>query len=570
MSVAAKLVHRADSWMNALTGLGSLRDKLTHAQIVPGLRLQEGQLEALYNDDAFAAKIVDKLPRDATRRGFTLEFEGLDRDQSAEVMRALIGRMEDMSALPKLREAWIWGRLYGGGGVFVGADDGLEPALPLEEGNIRDIAFLNVLKRTQLQVRKRYEDVRDPLFGEPELYAVRRTSSMTGSATTTEEVLIHRSRLIMFPGALTARGMYGGDGWDDSVLQRAEESIRQSATAWQSTAHLVADASQGVLKIANLVDLIAAGSEAVLRTRMEMMDMARSVCRSILVDADREAFERVATSFAGLPEMLDRFMMRDAAAAEMPVTLLYGRSPAGLNATGESDIRGWYDTVEDAQNDVLRPRLERLVRLFMLAKAGATSGKEPDNWKLTFRPLWQPTDKERADTKKVKADTVATLVTAQILLAEEGALELAQDGDFSTIDVDVRKRALTAELDLLEGQAGQPSEPPQPEAPTATPANAAGAGADTSVQDTALNGAQVASLLEVIQAVAAGDIPRSTGVQILIRAFQLGSDEAEQLMGEVGAGFKAAPKPQQPPPFGGGLKPPDPKPPKPAPEPADE
>jgi uncharacterized protein len=458
MSVAARVVHRVDSWVNALTGLGGMRDKLSHAQIIPGLRLQEGQLEALYNDDAFAAKIVDKLPRDATRRGFTLEFEGLDKDQSAEVMRALIGRMEDMSALPKLREAWIWGRLYGGGGVFVGADDGLDPAEPLNEGNIRDIAFLNVLKRTQLQVRKRYEDVRDPLFGEPELYAVRRTSSMS----TTEEVLIHRSRLIMFPGAMTARGINSGDGWDDSVLQRAEESIRQSATAWQSTAHLVSDASQGVLKIANLVDLIAAGSEAVLRTRMEMMDMARSVCRSILVDADREAFERVATSFAGLPEMLDRFMMRDAAAAEMPVTLLYGRSPAGLNATGESDIRGWYDTVEDAQNDVLRPRLERMVRLFMLAKAGPTNGKEPDNWKLVFRPLWQPTDKERADTKKVKADTVATLVTAQIILAEEAALELTQDGDFSTIDVDVRRRALAAELDLLEEEAGKPAVvPPQ-------------------------------------------------------------------------------------------------------------
>jgi phage-related protein (TIGR01555 family) len=458
MSVAARLVQRADSWVNALTGLGGLRDKLSHAQIVPGLRLQESQLEALYNDDAFAAKIVDRLPRDATRRGFTLEFEGLSREESAEAMRALIGRLEDMSALPKLREAWIWGRLYGGGGVFVGADDGLEPAEPLAEDRIRDIAFLNVLKRSQLQVRTRSEDVRDPFFGEPELYVVRRTSSVA----TTEEVLIHRSRLIMFPGAVTARGVYSDDGWDDSVLQRAEESIRQSATAWQSTAHLVADASQGVLKIANLVDLIAAGSEAVLRTRMEMMDMARSVCRAILVDADREEFQRVATSFAGLPEMLDRFMMRDAAAAEMPVTLLYGRSPAGLNATGESDIRSWYDTVEDAQNDVLRPRLERLIKLFMLAKAGPTGGKEPENWKLVFRPLWQPTDKERAETKKVKADTVAALVTALIMLPEEAAIELAQDGDFSTIDVDVRKRALQAELELLEEEAGKPAVvPPQ-------------------------------------------------------------------------------------------------------------
>ncbi len=449
----SSVVRRVDSWVNALTGLGTLRDKLMHAEAVPGMRLSDGVLEALFNDDDLAARIVSKIPREATRRGFSLELEGLTDEDSSDISRELMRKLEQLGAMPKLREAWIWGRLYGGGAVFLGADDGAEPALPLNESAVRTIRFLNVLKRPQLTVRRRYSEVQDPLYGEPELYEVNQHLG-GGFATKPTGVLIHASRLIVFRGALTARTYGKGvEEWDDSVLQRVHDALRRSATAWQSTAHLISDASQGVLKIANLVDLIATGGQEALRTRIEMMDMARSVCRAILVDAEREDFQRVPTSFAGLPEMMDRFMMRDAAAAEMPVTILYGRSPAGLNATGESDIRGWYDTVSDAQTDVLKPRLERLLQVLMMAQDSPTGRKVPERWAIKFNPLWQPTEAESANVLKTKAETHVALVNAQIMLAEESALELARD--FPTIDPEVRQRILEAELEAREEHAGE-------------------------------------------------------------------------------------------------------------------
>jgi hypothetical protein len=279
------------------------------------------------------------------------------------------------------------------------------------------------------------------------------------------------------------------------------------------------------------------------------MDMARSVCRAILVDAEREEFSRVATSFAGLPEILDRFMMRDAAAAEMPVALLYGRSAAGLNATGESDTRAWYDVLEDAQNDVLRPRLERVVRVFMLAKNGPTRGQEPENWRLKFNPLWQPTEKEAAETRQINGNTIAALVEAQVMLPEEGALDLAQSGDFSTIDVEARTQALEVDKELAADPEGID--------PATGTAPVAGDPAEPKVQDTALNGAQVTSMLEIVTAVVSGQIPRATGVQMLSLAFQLSTGEAEQLMGEAGAGFTPAAK-TAPPAFTSAAPPPPP------------
>ena len=214
------------------------------------------------------------------------------------------------------------------------------------------------------------------------------------------------------------------------------------------------------LTIANLVDLVAAGGAETLRSRIQLMDLARSVCRAILVDAEKESFERVATSFAGLPEVMDKLMMRMSAAAEQPVTLLYGRSPAGMNATGESDIRGWYDNVAEGQTDELKPRLERLLTLMFLAKDSPTRGVVPSQWCIEFNPLWLPTDKEEADTKKVIADTYVALVGGNIMTDAEAGIGLASD--FPTIDVEARTEL--AEADKEEGvRPREVNTPPVPE-----------------------------------------------------------------------------------------------------------
>lgn len=443
-AAASAIGTRVDSWVNAMTGLGTLRDKVTHAQIVTGAKLTDSTLEALFNDDDLAKRIVNAIPRDATRRGFKLVFESETDDDDSDASREMMDQVRQLGVVAKLRQAWIWSRLYGGGAVFVGADDGQDPEFPLNEQAIRSVEFLNVLSRPQLTIRRRYEDIAFANYGEPELYEVTQVNYGGGGQRT--GVLIHESRLIVFPGVMAACTQGSNvTGWDDSVLQAAHAPLQQAATAWQSVTHLISDASQGVLKIANLVDLIATNGQEALRTRISMMDIARSVCRSVLLDADRESFERIATSFAGLPEMMDRVMMRTAASAEMPVTRLFGRSPAGMNATGESDTRGWYDTVEDARGDVYQPRLERLLRIMMLAKASPTGGKVPERWCIEFIPLWQPTEKEQADTLKVKADTHVALVGQTIMMAAESALALAPD--FPTIDVEHRRDLMKVDIE---------------------------------------------------------------------------------------------------------------------------
>ena len=69
------------------------------------------------------------------------------------------------------------------------------------------------------------------------------------------------------------------------------------------------------------------------------------------------------------------------------------------------------------------------------------------------------------------------------------------------------------------------------------PPVAIAAATDGKASDVALNGAQVQSAQGIVSAVAAGQLPRESGVSMLVNFFNLPPDSAEQVMGDVGRGF---------------------------------
>ena len=57
-------------------------------------------------------------------------------------------------------------------------------------------------------------------------------------------------------------------------------------------------------------------------------------------------------------------------------------------------------------------------------------------------------------------------------------------------------------------------------------------------KDVVLNGAQVTSMVGIVSSVAGGELPRGTGISILMTAFGLTKEKAEEIMGESGRSFK--------------------------------
>lgn len=447
-------IFSGGGWMNSITGLGTFsRDKVMQAQYIDSLRISDPELAALYHSNDLAAKIVELRPKEMFRRGYELVFPDPDgeakggQNGNAELAQEVTEYGVNLRVNEMCRDAAIMGRLFGGTLLIIGADDGQDVTKPLNEDNIRSIRYLNMVDRRFLFAHTYYGDPFSPKFGEIEIYQV------TNAFGDQQQSFIHESRVLRFDGnpveILKKRQLMG---WTLSVLQRPYDVLRAFDSSFQAAANLLVDASQGVFKLKGLMDMIASGERTTLQTRMQMVDMSRSTARSLLLDEENESFERVSTSFAGIPDTLQVFMQRVASAADMPVTILFGREPSGLNATGEADFQHFYDTIANEQKNSLEPLLRRLYTLICKAKDAPTSGRMPEHGlEINWHALKEPNDLEKAElyTKMAQADS--QYVTNQIVMPEEIALSRFRGGKLrleTEIDVEARLKMKDAELDF--------------------------------------------------------------------------------------------------------------------------
>lgn len=403
--VAAELAakRRADGYANVLTGLGGSRDKSLAARVRPFVPLQWQELDWLYHGNDLPATIVDRLPTDAMRMGYESGNPELDK----------IAQKWD--ALDKFLEGWIWGRLYGLGGLYLGFSDRLGAQdTPLDLAAIQpgDLTFILPVDGIDLGVAERVTNPASAHYGDVRSYYLG-----TVNAGTRQGTPIHRSRFILFGGARTsARTRLRNGERDLSVLQRPADVLRDVDQSWRSVMNLLQDLSQAVFKVKGLIQQIQDGQKDVLLARMEIVDVARSVARAVVIDADGEGFEHAgAANVTGVDPLLVRIFTRLAAAAEMPLTILMGTSPAGMNATGESDLRIWYAHCETARKRV-NLQIETLYRV-LAANAGIV-------WEGggTWPSLYQATEQEQGALDLQHAQTDALNVSTELMTAEEATM----------------------------------------------------------------------------------------------------------------------------------------------------
>lgn len=524
-------VTRGDGWQNLLTGLGTTRDKRTHATFGGAMTFQNGQvLDELYAGDDVIARIADLPAQEMTREWIEIRAG----EEEADVAKAAAQRLDDLDLQSKTTEALTLARLHGGALMVLGVDDGQDPSKPLKEDAIKSFRWVSVVDRWEVTVASRYADPLSPKYGEPEVYTVRPQSEGGG---TSQEARVHESRVIRFDGVFTPRRRRALlQGWSDSIVTRIYEVARDFGQGYAGAATALADFSQAVAKFKGLANMLAADQEGAVLKRIQVMDMSRSIARLVPLDAENESFEIATRTLTGMPDVLDRMAQRLSTATGIPVTVLMGQSPAGLNATGASDIRFFYDKVKAEQERMLRPRLGRVLQLLFRSADGPTQGDEPENWSLEFRPLWQLTEKETADLRYVVAQTDDVYLRNGVTEPAEVAVSRFGGDRYSmetTIDVDAREAMPTAEPGslALPAPGGEPAPiAPQPE----------------TVAETAMNGAQAMALIAIIASVAKREISRDAGVAAIAKAFNTTDQEADKLMGETGRTFfavAAAPEP---------------------------
>jgi phage-related protein (TIGR01555 family) len=573
--------QRRDGWENLLTGVADAsRDKREGATPVTRLLTFEGA-RSLWRSDDTAALVIEKPADDMTRKWFDVTIQTdteeaeVDPDAlnvSHETQEAMGAEFKRLKAPRRFRDALRYQRAFGGAGILIGVNDGVplaELAKPVNENSIRSVDYLTVFDTRELQVLDYYSNPLAPDFGEPSLYRINpRALGLAGMVGIFD---VHESRILRFCGPLTSRDdLLYNHGWGDSVLGRMFEVIRDYGLSWSGAAALIQDFSQAVFKIKGLADAIAGDREQTVIKRLKLMDLSRSYLRGIALDAESEDFERKPTPLSGLPELLDRFVNRLAQAGRFPVSMITGQSPAGLNATGSENTRYYYDWIAAEQESEVTPPATKLARYLFKAKQGPTRGKEPANWSITHRRLWQLDEGQEADKRLKHAQADAVYLTNGVVTPEE--VRQRFEGDRYNDDLKLDRESRDA-FDATNPAEGDPSTPRlDPNDPNAAkpivgakpaqggpgaPAQGAG-GAASPVNQTAAAGpkapaAKVADVLEILDSVATQKIPRESGLAVLSAFFGLAPEAAEAVMATIGKGFtrKADPAPVVAPPADG-------------------
>jgi phage-related protein (TIGR01555 family) len=382
-----------DSLTNLVSRMGTERDKAAHSVYAAPL-LSDEQIAAAYRGAWLPRKIVDIPALDSCRK-----WRNWQADEKA--IEAIEAEEKRLHVRGKVLEARTKARLYGGAAILIGTgEQDLSQELNLDGIGAGGIKYLTVLARRQLNSGEIERDPASEWFNRPSKYTL---ANQSGA-----QVEIHPSRLVIFHGAAVADDDIGhalNQGWGDSVLVAVLDAIKNADSTAANIASLVFEAKIDIIRVPNFMQNLGDESyKQKILERYTLANTAKGINGTLMLDKEEE-YESKTASFATLPDILAQFLQITAGAADIPVTRLLGQSPAGLNSTGESDLRNYYDRISAMQEIEMTPAMFRLDEALIRS---ATGGRDKSIY-YTWSPLWQMSEKEKADVFKTKADAARAL-----------------------------------------------------------------------------------------------------------------------------------------------------------------
>jgi len=378
------------------------------------------KLEAMYRGSWIVGAAVDSIAEDMTRAG--INIKGDSQREQIEQMQVAMTRL---GVWHSLLEAIKWGRLYGGAVAMI-VVDGQDPSTPLNVSTIGRGQFrgLRVFDRWQLQPSLQNIVVDGMDYGLPMFYDV--ISDVTTGQVS--NVRIHHTRVIRQIGVqLPAYQAITEQMWGESVVERMYDRLVAFDTATSGAANLIQKAHLRTVQIDKLREVLAAGGKAEenLLQMFHHMRMLQTNEGLTLLDKE-DTFQAHSYTFSGLSDMILQFGQQIAGATGIPLVRLFGQSPAGLSATGESDLRMYYDNVASQQESRLRDGLMRVLQVMHQSLFGTPA---PQSFDFDFVALWQTSSKEKADISTAVTNTVVAAFNAGIISADVALQELKQSSE---------------------------------------------------------------------------------------------------------------------------------------------
>lgn len=403
-----------DAFSNPLFRLGWGSQSPLEATEYPLTRMTDNYalLNSLYRDNWVVQNVVGLMVDDMLREWYkpkgTITPEMQDRLNQLE---------RETRIRDRLNAGLRWGRLYGGAAGLLMIKGQEDLSKPLDLGMVFPGSFqgLYILDRwmgittTNGLVMEAGEPV-------PEYYSITDARGHTVAR-------VHHSRVIRFTGReLPEIERQAEMYWGESEVEALYKEVVAHDNVSANMAALTFQANINTMEVKGLEQLFSIGSSQAQRRFWNVMQ-AQSVLRSNfgtqLVEEGTKLTNTQYT-FTGLQEVYESMALNLCGASHYPMTKLFGRSPSGMNATGESDLRNYYDYVDSQREAKLRPALQKLLPVLAMSAWGYI----PVDLDFSFPPLWTPTETETAEIALKKAQAIRDTFQAGLLQADTAMKEL--------------------------------------------------------------------------------------------------------------------------------------------------
>ena len=271
---------------------------------------------------------------------------------------------------------------------------------------------------------------RDPL--NPDFYRPRNYYVMGRKISATRLATIVSNPV---PDILKPAYQFGGM----SRTQLAKETVDRCLRAFQSVSDLLKRFSTSVLKT-NMEAILNGGGSESLTARAALWSQTADNRGLMMLDMTTEDFLNVAVPLNTLDHLQAQAQEHICSIVRIPLVKYTGITPSGLNASSDGEIRVYYDSVKEAQENILRKPLKWVTDIIQLSEFGDID----EALAFTFKPLWQTSEAERATIAKTNADTDA-------VYASVGAIS----------NEDIRTRLAGDEGSRYHGLEGEAPEPPE-------------------------------------------------------------------------------------------------------------
>lgn len=382
---------------NEKTGIGTTRDQRTYTDYVPTGFINRVVLESIFNNSWLGNRIISTLPEDMIRPWRRCTWDGIkDDDQN---VKAITKYERKVKAKKRLLTGSKWSRLYGGALLIPvlksQPDEVLAEPLDYESIEKDDLVAIHVFDRWRCaHDGTLINDALNPQNGMPEHYRLAESS-----------VRLHHTRVIRLDGReLPYFNWRANSMWNVSVLQILINNLKQYDTAVAAITQMMFQMNVDIIMQSGLRAALSTkdgGAKALERFRQFALN--KSFNGVGVLDKDTEEYQRHPYTFGGVDTAFDKVMYDVCGAADVPFTRLFGQSPAGMNATGESDDRHYYNHVASRREEHLDDPLAQLDE-FLVRSA---LGHMPDGYESTWNDAWQATEAEQAQTEYTRAQTRA-------------------------------------------------------------------------------------------------------------------------------------------------------------------